>query len=378
MCLYPRIIKNRKYTKTKKNGGIIPAISDIRVMAVPVGCGRCMECRKQEARKWQLRLQEDIRTNKNGIMTTLTFSNESIKELVKAIEEAEITEWEMEKRNGEMVRTGRSWTKKKWEVMPTGYELDNEIATIATRRFTERWRKIYGKTIRHWFITELGHTGTENIHMHGIVWTDEPKEEIKKQWGYGYTWEGDYVNERTVNYIIKYVHKQDKDHKEYRPKVLASKGIGKAYTERIEAEGNKYNGEDTREYYRTRSGKKVALPVYWRNKIYTEEEREKLWISKLDKEERWVNGLRIDISQGTEEYYKVLETAREKNRIMGYGTNQVDWNRKRYEEERRILLTARRIEDKDSLRGLGDAPESAESINNSLRSQGAIKPNENW
>ena len=75
--------------------------------------------------------------------------------------------------------------------------------------------------IRHWLVTELGHNGTENIHLHGIIWTDLPYSEIDKIWGYGYTWIGDenkggWVNEQTVNYIVKYIHKQDEKHKEYK------------------------------------------------------------------------------------------------------------------------------------------------------------------
>ena len=34
MCLYPKLIKNKKYTKSKKNGGVIPAVSDNRVLWV--------------------------------------------------------------------------------------------------------------------------------------------------------------------------------------------------------------------------------------------------------------------------------------------------------------------------------------------------------
>ena len=45
----------------------------------------------------------------------------------------------------------------------------------------------------------------------------------------------------------------------------------------------KENGQ-TKETYINSQGFKMALPVYYRNKIYTEEEREKLWIEKLDKE----------------------------------------------------------------------------------------------
>ena len=32
MCLYPRLIENRKYKSTKKNGGKIPTIIDKRAL----------------------------------------------------------------------------------------------------------------------------------------------------------------------------------------------------------------------------------------------------------------------------------------------------------------------------------------------------------
>ena len=47
MCLFPKLIRNKKYCSTKKNGGIIPAVNDKRALYVAVGCGRCMECLKQ-------------------------------------------------------------------------------------------------------------------------------------------------------------------------------------------------------------------------------------------------------------------------------------------------------------------------------------------
>ena len=198
MCLYPKLIQNPKYTNTKKNGGNIPPIKDNRVTKVPIGCGKCIECVKQKAREWQVRLLEDVRHHKNGMFVTMTFSNESIAKLAKEIKGLK------------------------------GYDLDNEIATLATRRFLERWRKKYEKSIRHWFITELGHEGTENIHMHGIVWTDESIEEVERIWNYGIMWKGKYlgegkyknfVNEQTVNYLTKYVHKIDQKHKYYKAEV---------------------------------------------------------------------------------------------------------------------------------------------------------------
>ena len=113
MCLYPKLIKNRKYVANKKNKGVIPEAVDKRVLYVPVGCGKCMECRKQKARQWQVRLQEDIRVNKNAKFVTYTFS-----------------EIELQKLDNEVKGL-------------TGYDRDNEICRLAVRRYTERWRKKY-------------------------------------------------------------------------------------------------------------------------------------------------------------------------------------------------------------------------------------------
>lgn len=316
MCLYPRIIQNKKYTKNKKNGGIIPVVSDKRVLAVPIGCGKCMECKKQKGREWQVRLTEDVKHNTNGIFVTLTFSNESIQKITSDI------------RNG-----------------IEGYELDNEIARKAVRKFLERWRKHNGKSVRHWLVTELGHEGTENIHLHGIIWTDK-REEIEKHWQYGYIWLSDKnkgVGERVVNYITKYIIKQDLNHKNYNPIILTSKGIGKDYTKRLASRLNKFDGKNTKEYYKTTTGHKMSLPIYWRNKIYSEEEREKLWLIKLDKEVRYVGGEEIDVSKGNEEYYESLEYYRKKNEQFGFGTNEKDWNQIEYEKQRRILNYRKRL-----------------------------------
>ena len=81
----------------------------------------------------------------------------------------------------------------------------------------------------------------------------------------------------------------------------------------------------------------IALPIYYRNQIYSEEEREKLWLNKLDKQERWICGERVDISKGEESYYSLLEYHRRRNKQLGYGDNRVNWDRKRYEHERRLI-----------------------------------------
>lgn len=307
MCLYPKLIKNKKYTKNKKNGGIIPPVFDERVLLVPVGCGRCIECMKQKKREWQVRLSEELRHDRSGKFVTLTFTNESLKELEKDV-----------------------------GIRDLGKIIENEIATLAVRRFLERWRKKHKKSVKHWLITELGHEGTERIHLHGIIYTDNVKD-IEEIWKYGMIWVGEYVNGKTINYIVKYMNKIDTVHKGYVPKVLCSKGIGKNYIDTYNSKQNKYNGDQTVESYKTREGLSLSLPIYYRNKIYSEEQREKLWLNKLDKNVRYVCGEKIDISKSENEYYKTLEFYRAKNKRLGYGDDSKEWKREDYIKKREKL-----------------------------------------
>jgi len=314
----------------------VPAVFDDRVKLVPIGCQQCMECRRKKSKEWQVRMLEDIKTNKNGKMVTLTFSNESI---TKIIEEGKTKE----KRDRNIVIPGTPLKELQ------GYELDNAIAAYAIRKFLERWRKKFKKSLRHWLVTELGHNGTENIHLHGIVWTDENYSTIREKWAYGFIYprteeqeQKGYVNARTVNYIVKYITKIDRDHEGFKSTILTSAGIGKNYTQTRQAEGNLYKPGQTVESYTNTQGFKYSLPIYWRNKIYTDEEREKLWIEKLNKNERWINGIRIDISKNEDYYYKVLEQERMKNIVLGFGTNQTDWDKEEYEKQRRILMYEQR------------------------------------
>jgi hypothetical protein len=292
------------------------------VLSVPVGCGKCIECKRQKARGWQVRLQEDLRENKDALFVTYTFSNKGLQEidnLIKGI---------------------------------TGYDRDNEICRIAIRRYLERWRKKYKKSLRHWLVTELGHTGTERVHIHGIVWSKE-KADVEKIWQYGRVWIGEYVNAKTINYIVKYVNKVDPVHKEYNSKIFTSPGIGSGYKKRRDIQRNTFKGKDTIETYKTREGLEMALPIYYRNAIYSDEEKELLWLQKLDKMERWVDGVKVDISENEDEYYKLLKYKRLKNKRLGYGDDSDNWELKKYENERRNLKKLERLKKMYNFGGVG-------------------------
>ena len=59
---------------------------------------------------------------------------------------------------------------ERYEYIKEKYELktDNEIITKIHRLFLERIRKETGKSMKHWCVTEKGHTNTRRIHLHGI------------------------------------------------------------------------------------------------------------------------------------------------------------------------------------------------------------------
>lgn len=313
MCLYPKLVRNPKYKSNKKNKGIVPQPKDGRTLFVPIGCGKCIECRRQKARNWQVRLLEEIKRGDKGYFVTLTFNTENYTKLFKQVDDKRLT----------------------------AYETDNELAKRAVRLFLERWRKHNGTSVRHWLVSELGHENTEHIHLHGLIWTNNPSDDIRKHWSYGFAWIGDkpknYVNEKTVNYIIKYVVKADELHKEYNPVVLCSKGIGREYLNKFNVKNNRYKYEKTDETYRTRTGHKIALPIYYRNHIYNDDERENLWIYKLDQKRRYVLGQKIDISENEKYYESALIEAQKLNKRLGYGDDSIDWDSKEYENERRLL-----------------------------------------
>nr|WAE43739.1 MAG: replication initiator protein [Microviridae sp.] len=302
MCLYPKLIKNPRY----KNGDV--QVKDTRTLYVPIGCNNCKECYKKKANNWRIRLTEEIKNKENekAYFITLTLNTESLKQIDEKI-----------------------------DTKITGYNRDNAIATYSNRHFLERWRKKYKKSLRHWFITELGHGTTEHIHIHGLVWTNQDFETIRKIWNYGFVYprnyqvKDNYVNIVTINYIIKYVTKLDIKHKYYKPIILTSAGIGN------NAKISEY--EKSEDKYKNKAGYEMQIPMYYRNKIYTETEREQLWLKKLDKEERYINGRKVNAND-IELITKLLKQGQAESELKGYRGDKYNWQEKKYENEQRELL----------------------------------------
>lgn len=307
MCIYTKYIVNPKYRPNKKNYGKPPKCDDMRKYYVPVKCGHCIECRKQKQREWVIRLSEEIR-NHTMKFVTLTINEEYMAKL------------------------------------KTSDESPNDIATRALRLFLERVRKETKKSIRHWCVTELG-DDKGRIHLHGFF--ECRAETIAKHWKYGFIFVGRWVNEQSIFYMTKYMLKECPYDKHFVGKVLCSKGIGSGYTRRLDAKRNRYQPNKTKETYRLRDGREMALPQYYRMKLYSEEERDKLWIEKQERGYRYIMGEKIS-TENEEEWENAVKYWQGISQQV-FKDNPEDWEiakekrklekMKRYRRERRNRLS---------------------------------------
>lgn len=293
-------MRNARYEPNLKNKGrpVIPR--DPRLRYVTAACGKCSECREQKGNSWRVRLAEELKRDGNAVFVTLTFSNESL----ESFEETE----------------------------------PNEVCKKAIGLFLGRWKKNFHSTPKHWLIPELGHEGTERLHIHGLLWTKETQERTEEIWKYGWIYFGEYTNMKTINYIVKYVTKMDEKHPEFIGKVFATKGLGSSYIQSYDAKNNKYKGRETNELYRLPNGTKTAMPTYLRNKLYSESERENLWLKRMDEMKIWVKGNEIDISttEGYNQYVKTLSYYQKLDQRNGYPKRQRD--KKKYEKKVQKIL----------------------------------------
>lgn len=141
--------------------------------------------------------------------------------------------------------------------------------------FMKRLRKHHGnKTkIKYW---ACGEYGSKNVrpHYHAIIYNLEP-ELLTKAWTLGDVHIGN-VSGASIAYTTKYMHKgkiipMHKNDDRVPEFSLMSKKLGSNY---LTPQIIKYHQEDiTRNYLTLEGGHKIALPRYYREKIYSEKQR---------------------------------------------------------------------------------------------------------
>lgn len=300
MCLFPTQIKNPRYLPNKKNSGSPPTPEDERKRYIEIPCGQCSECMKNRAREWRVRIEWENSSQERSIFTTLTFDGDALLEIEK------------EKNT-------------------------NEGVAKLIEKFRKRWYKKYKEPLRHWLVTELGEKN-ERIHLHGVLWTQKKESEIAEIWGYGRIEAYEQIRPEGVKYITKYVYKSNEKDPKFRGKVFASKGIGAAWFNSIEADQIKYQGEDTRLYIRTNDGFKCAIPEYYKKKKINPIERGMLWSIKLNKGEKYIKGLKYNMMDGEEvaNYMRYTKQRQDDERTL---YRDRDYKKEEYDKEKQYQKT---------------------------------------
>lgn len=240
---------------------------------IPVPCGKCPECIKRRISGWSFRLVKEGERSTSAHFVTLTYNTDYVP----------------------ITQKGFMTLKKR----------DLQL-------FFKRLRKISAEALRYYACGEYGGK-TNRPHYHIILFNAQVKD-IEKSWGearkvikvygrkvfkvpvpatqFGGIFYGD-VQEASIGYCLKYmskpgkipVHQNDDRSPEFS---LMSKRLGDNYLTKAMSTWHKKDLEN-RMHLVLKDGKKIAMPRYFKDKLYTDKERKRIsFLSKIDAEKRQV------------------------------------------------------------------------------------------
>lgn len=227
-------------------------------------CGKCPNCLKRRVSGWSFRLMQEYLSPFTYMASfiTLTYDNNCVPI----------------SRNGFMV-----------------------LSKKHLQDFFKRLRyyhEAYESKIRYYACGEYGGT-TRRPHYHIIAYNTKP-ELVEKAWTFGSIHIGE-LTEASVGYTLKYITKPWKPMHSNDDRLpafpLMSKGLGKNY---LSDEMLLWHNEDldNRMYLNLKEGKKCAMPRYYKDKIYSLEERKRIGVKARVKME--VKDMELDKKYGRE------------------------------------------------------------------------------
>ena len=251
-CIIPQRIINRHYVKIANElHEDVMTYQDRDDFYVDVPCGRCINCLSSYLTKWRTRLYHEFEymsldQRLNSYFITLTFRDDVL-------------------------------NNKKFF---------NDVGVfdpyICKYRFIDRIRKKFGCTPRYFFITEFGEEKLR-LHLHGLIFDCQfDITELETLWSYGFV-DYEQLTDYRIKYITSYITKYADDvivDPKYVQRVFCSPGIGKQYT--TDRDNVRYHHPAPGELnpiLQNSSQFLVAMPRYYRQKIFTDEEREDMKLS---------------------------------------------------------------------------------------------------
>lgn len=221
----------------------------------PFPCGRCGECRAKRVSAWSFRLMQEDKRSISSHFITLTYDTKHI------------------------------------PISPRGYM---QLSIRDLQLFFKKLRKAHGKdakAIKYYAVGEYGGK-TWRPHYHIILFNCRvelieaawsvigiDKNACKTRFNIGNVHYGK-VSGASVGYTLKYIskpskipqHANDDRKKEFS---LISKGIGSNYLNGRLIQWHKSDLEN-RYYVNLNDGKKAAMPRYYKDKLYSQEEKERI------------------------------------------------------------------------------------------------------
>jgi len=203
---------------------------------VPVPCGRCPPCKLRRVNSWVFRLLEEDKVSSSAYFVTLTYDTRFVP----------------------ITQHGFMSLQKK-----------------DVQDYWKRLRKLCpGSTLKYYVAGEYG-TNNKRPHYHAIVFNCPDEKLFNDAWGLGSVVIGK-VSSDSIAYTMKYIDKPSRVPEHSRddrlPEFsLMSKGLGKSY---LSDQMVKYHKDDLSRLYATRpGGHRIALPRYYKQKIYTDHEQ---------------------------------------------------------------------------------------------------------
>lgn len=205
--------------------------------SIPVPCGKCPDCLKRRISGWSFRLLQEGKRATSAVFLTLTYDTQFV------------------------------------PITSTGYMTLNKRDL---QLFMKRLRKVSVNKLKYYAVGEYGGK-TMRPHYHLILFNADVTQ-IQPAWQLGQIHYGS-VTGASIGYTLKYMskpgkvplHRNDDRAREFS---LMSKGIGSNYLTDNMCAWHKAD-LDNRMYCNI-EGKKIAMPRYFKDKIYEEHERKRI------------------------------------------------------------------------------------------------------
>jgi hypothetical protein len=202
---------------------------------VPVPCGRCPPCKLRRVNSWVFRLLQEQKVSTMAHFVTLTYDTRFV---------------------------------------PIS---DNGFMTLRKRDLQLYWKRLRklcpGAILKYYAVGEYG-TNNRRPHYHAIVFNVLDINAFHQAWGLGQIHVGQVTTD-SIAYTMKYIdkpvsgqmHGRDDREREF---PLMSKALGASY---LSDDIIQYHQADVSRLYATKEGgHRIALPRYYRQKIYSDDQ----------------------------------------------------------------------------------------------------------